>query len=439
MSSEKPINAATSLCGRSKFKSFSESKMKRTFQILALFSTLCAALPSAPQQTITFACGGKSSLGAAYFMNNDPSGNYLFAASIERDARLVLRKAYYTGGTGIHGVGPTTDALFSQGSIIRSYVNNIVILTNPGSNTLSLFRIDPENPTNLEMIGDPVPSGGDFPISVAMNNAEDVVCALNSGKVNNVNCFTLDGLTGLAPFPNTTRSLGLQQAIPPTGPAGTGSQLAFTPDGRQLVLTIKGLIPAPGYLAIWNVERDGSLSERFQTMYGGLATWTITFINGRNALLSADPLLGYVIFDLDAFAANSSAQGTEYRMADQGAVCWSDWSPQTNNYYLSDFLHSTIYEVEVDVYLNTRVVNRYPVEQYDGTLEISVASLPGRPDHLYVLASNHTSLEVFTLNGPGRAERIQKMNIKRQADRAGVPFGHVNAYGMITWVKSHEL
>lgn len=57
------------------------------------------------------------------------------------------------------------------------------------SNTLSVFSINPNDPTNVQMIGKPVGSGGEFPLSVAINNAGNTVCALNGGAVNGVGYF----------------------------------------------------------------------------------------------------------------------------------------------------------------------------------------------------------------------------------------------------------
>lgn len=36
------------------------------------------------------------------------------------------------------------------------------------------------------MIGSPIGSGGEFPVSVTINSAGDTVCALNGGAVNGV-------------------------------------------------------------------------------------------------------------------------------------------------------------------------------------------------------------------------------------------------------------
>lgn len=42
----------------------------------------------------------------------------------------TLAKGYYTGGNGGHGVGPTPDALFSQGAMTSSKSHDVVIAVN---------------------------------------------------------------------------------------------------------------------------------------------------------------------------------------------------------------------------------------------------------------------------------------------------------------------
>ena len=56
----------------------------------------------------------------------------------------------------------------------------------PGSNTISVFSIDQKDPASITAIGDPIGSGGEFPVSVAFNKAGDMLCALNGGEVNGV-------------------------------------------------------------------------------------------------------------------------------------------------------------------------------------------------------------------------------------------------------------
>jgi hypothetical protein len=46
---------------------------------------------------------------------------------------------------------------------------------------VQLFSIDPLRPASLTPLGNPVPSGGQFPNSLTFNDAGDVLCVLNGG------------------------------------------------------------------------------------------------------------------------------------------------------------------------------------------------------------------------------------------------------------------
>lgn len=230
---------------------------------------------------------------------------------------------------GAHGItdpnGP--DPLFSQGAIKASAAGNIVAAVNvrhtilfhvpesnpitifqSGSNTLAVFSINSADATNLQMIGQPVGSNGQFPMSLAINKAGNTVCALNGGEINGVSCFYVDKTAGLTPIAKTVRSLNLNQTTPATGPAGTASHIVFSEDNSQLIVSVKGVPPTPGFLAVWDVAADGSLSQDFQSIApasGGLLPFSMTVIDGQNAILATDAGLGFDIFDLAAAAASS--------------------------------------------------------------------------------------------------------------------------------------
>ena len=93
---------------------------------------------------------------------------------------------------GSHGIdaGPLKpDATFSQGPIVvagnlifavnvrfASYTysgDRLVIFSRiklqPGSNSVSMFNINPFNPVEIKMVGEPVSSGGEFPVSLAVS------------------------------------------------------------------------------------------------------------------------------------------------------------------------------------------------------------------------------------------------------------------------------
>ncbi|KAF8624105.1 hypothetical protein AX15_006041, partial [Amanita polypyramis BW_CC] len=276
----------------------------------------------------------------------------------------TLRKAYYTGGKGGHGTGPTGDALFSQGSIVVSKHRpghlDVVIVVNAGSDTVTVFKINPKRPSELKMLGEPVYSGGNFPNSVAINKALDMVCALNTGAINGIRCFRLDAGMGLIPLPDTTRLLDLQQSSIPNGPDMTASEVTFTEDDKKLVIAVKGSREHPetnpGFIAIWDVYEDKSLSTGFTHMIGGVWIFSLTQVPGRNAFIGADIITSAEIYDLDTLAHNPSSRGRNLTIPGQLALCWSGYSKDTNNYYLVDFAVPSIDEVHLDADLNGSIV-----------------------------------------------------------------------------------
>lgn len=114
---------------------------------------------------------------AAYFLDNDPSGASIVSLDILSNGTLSSPVRTLTGGKGSWAkwiipspappdntgfAGP--DSLFSANSIVVS--GNFLFAVNAGSNTLSLFKIDPSNLQHLTLVGKPVGTLGDFPISV---------------------------------------------------------------------------------------------------------------------------------------------------------------------------------------------------------------------------------------------------------------------------------
>jgi hypothetical protein len=375
--------------------------------------------------------------GAAYFITNDPSGNYVVSADIQSDGSLVYRRAVLAGGRGAHGlanpVGP--DALFSQGSVKTSATGQILATVNAGSNTLAVFNIDQNRPSDLTMLGLPVSSEGEFPMSLAINNDGNQVCVLNGGQVNGVICFDVDQQLGLVSNPNTLRSLSLNQTTPATGPAGSASDIIFSEDGTQLIASIKGIPPTPGFLAIWDIADDGSLSENFTSVAppnGGLLPFSMTSIPGTSAVLVTDPGIGFDIFDLSQ--TDNSSSSSAVPINGQSATCWSSFSNKTGNFYLTDVGTSIVTEVNVDQNLTGTVVNQYPQQSTSGTIDSDIATIGGN-DFLYVLAPGTTSIQVLALNSPGNATNFGSFDVAGPLTEAGIIINSNNLQGMTVYVK----
>jgi hypothetical protein len=155
---------------------------------------------------------------------------------------------------------------------------------------------------------------------------------------------------------HTVRSVGLNQTTPATGPAASASHVIFNEDGSQLIASIKGTPTDPGFLAVWDVAANGSLSQQFRAIAppkGGALPFGMNLIPGMNAVLATDPASG---FDVISLAANGTAASSANTVAGEGAVCWTSYSKKTGNYYLTDVTTSLVTEVSVDKNLKAKVV-----------------------------------------------------------------------------------
>ena len=210
----------------------------------------------------------------------------------------------------------------------------------------------------------------------------------------NHSCYQVDQTKGLVAIPNTLRSLSLNQTTPPNGPAGTTSHVVFSEDGTKLIASVKGLPPTPGFLAVWDVAEDGSLSENNAVVApgdGGLLPFSMTVIPGQNALLATDAGVGFDIFDLSNVDANSAANSTSSKntvipIDGQKATCWSSFSKKTGNFYLTDIGTSVVTEVNVDENLKGSIVNQYPQTEGSATIDNDIATLNGNEYVLLVIA-----------------------------------------------------
>ncbi|KAJ7274381.1 hypothetical protein B0H12DRAFT_1007067 [Mycena haematopus] len=383
----------------------------------------------------------KSAVGAAYFITNEPAGNFVVAAAIGSDGKLTLRQATSTQGQGSHGApGDGPDALFTQGAIKASAAGKIVAAVNAGSNTISVFNIDPTNPTNLEMIGKPVGSGGEFPVSLAINEAGDKVCTVNGGAINGVACFSVDKTKGLVPIENTVRSLKLNQTTPATGPAGSVSHVIFNEDNTQLIASVKGVPPTPGIFAVWDIAADGSLSQDFKAVQpakGGVLPFSMTVIKGKNAILATDAGVGVDIVDFSGGVQAGVASGSSSVLPidGQGATCWSSFSPQTGNFYVTDIGTSEVTEINVDANLKPTIVTQYAQGNGTATIDNDIASV-GKNDFMFILAPNATQVKVLSLNAPGKATALQTVDIAGPAKAAGLTVSAANLQGMTSFIKA---
>ncbi|KAJ7240007.1 hypothetical protein C8J57DRAFT_1371961 [Mycena rebaudengoi] len=395
--------------------------------ILLILASTVLSTPAPGRKTMAPSAHHSNPVGAAYFMTNDPSGNYIVSATIAGDGNLALYEAIYAGGVGASGVmaNPGIDPLFSQGSVKVSESRGFVAAVNAGSNSVAVFRIDHANPGRLSMIGSPVSSGGDFPQSLAINKEGSRVCVVNGGKTNGVSCFKYDDKKGLIPLKNTIRSLGLNQTTPPSGPANTPSHVIFSPNEQQLIVSVK--MPPSGFLAMWDISSDGALSTKSHSFVGGALPFSLLNVPGKDAIIATDPSVGYQIFDFKSKSVSATA------IPGQGAICWSVFSQKTDNFYLVDVGASIISEVHLGRSLNGTIVKQYSLG-VDQPLDTDIAALQHN-EYIYSLAANVTGITALAVNGQGRAQIHQRLELAGPAKEAGLPLHRGNLQGMATYVR----
>ncbi|KAI0777135.1 hypothetical protein BC629DRAFT_634728 [Irpex lacteus] len=409
--------------------------------IISCLAVLASPAPRGSSEVIQLERFSGTPAGAAYFLTNEPSGNYVVVGALKSDGSVTYTTAVATGGNGAHVNATGPDPLLAQSTVKASAAAGVLAAVNAGSRTVSLFSVNPQNPTEIQQIGQPVDTAGDFPISVAFNSKGTQACVLNAGGPNNgVNCFKVDKKTGLVPLNDTLRALNFPVATPPTGPK-TLSQVIFSEDDSKLVVAAKGDIGppvAPGFLAVWSVNADGTLSDEFTRVAlttGGVRPFGTVVIPGSNALLVADPAVGAELVDLSGISGATSSSGPRssiLNITGQGANCWSAYSPKMGSFYLADPPNARISEVRVDKNLKGTVIKRYQRPATAGTFDADVATLNGK-DFLYILQANGTEIGVLRLDGPGHGVDIGNFNVAQPAKAAGLTINADNLVGMTTF------
>ncbi|MGH3083330.1 MAG: lactonase family protein [Gaiellaceae bacterium] len=153
-----------------------------------------------------------------YVQTNEPDANRVLAFRRGADGTLADPGAYPTGGAG-DGVPHLT----SQGSVTLTRDGRHLLVTNAGSDDVSVFAIAEDG---LELV-QTVLAGGAAPKSVTEHGG--LVYVLNTGGPS-LTGFRL-GPSGLEPLAGSERALS---------PEADPAQVGFRPDGSTLVVTERG-------------------------------------------------------------------------------------------------------------------------------------------------------------------------------------------------------
>ncbi|KAJ3031047.1 hypothetical protein HDV00_008531 [Rhizophlyctis rosea] len=370
--------------------------MKATL-LTSLFAGLACAAPFAGKADIK---------GATYTMSNEVS-NTIIINAIHEDGTLSYANSVLTGGVGPYMVNHT-DPLFSQDSVLVS--GNKLFAINAISHTLSLFKIDRSDPTHISLERT-IDTQGEYPVSVAYSPRLSTACVVNGGKRNGVKCFrimdTVAGRWMMGGINEMSYDIGLNQTTPATGPAGSVSDIVFSPDESSIIVSIKGTpMGPPGYLITLPIHNNRFLSPVFSTPMGGTLPFSITPIH-NTGLLVTDPAIGAEIFALDR---GQPSWSQPISIPNNGATCWSAYSQTTGSHYAIDAM-GRVTELRIDERSLRVQIGQQLQFASKSALDGAVARV-GRYEYLYVLAPAKQAITVVRLDGPGRMSVVQEFDMQ---------------------------
>jgi 6-phosphogluconolactonase (cycloisomerase 2 family) len=288
--------------------------VKRAIQFLSgaalVLGLVAVATGAAGAQSSEHRYFGHDGASHAVFVQTDnPAGNQVVAYQRANNGTLTLAGTYDTGGLGGQLTGSVVDHLASQGSLGYSGEHALLFAVNAGSNTVSVFRVHDDSLALEEIL----PSGGAFPVSVAVHG--DLVYVLNAENGGSVQGYRIS-FGYVLPVFGSNRPLGLDPTATPQF-THTPGQVAFTPDGSQLIVTTK----ANGNdIDVFRVFGDGRLSPSpYVNSETGAIPFAVTFDPAGN-LVVAETGIGSLV----TFSLSPSGQATELDAVSstQAATCW---------------------------------------------------------------------------------------------------------------------
>jgi DNA-binding beta-propeller fold protein YncE len=246
---------------------------------------------------------------AVFVQTDNTAGNHVVAYHRSADGTLTPAGSYATGGRGGILAGSVVDHTASQGSLAYDPAHALLYAVNAGSNTISVFSVSGDRLTRREVLG----SGGSFPVSVAVHG--DLVYVLNALGGGNVQGFKVIG-SFLAPLPGSRRDLGLDPNQTPQF-TSTPGQVAFTPDGSQLIATTKN---NGNDIDVFGVGFGGRLSGRpVVNSEPGTVPFAISFDSSGHLVIAEAGTNALATF---ALSAHGTVRLLNEAGTGQAATCW---------------------------------------------------------------------------------------------------------------------
>lgn len=360
-------------------------------------AAVATALLAAPAQ----ATPGQHS-DPVFVQTDNVAGNTIVAYDRAGDGSLHQAGSYPTGGNGGALTGAVVDFLASQGSLAYDRSNGLLYAVNAGSDTLTVFAVQGDRLLRRQVIG----SGGSFPVSIAVHG--NLLYVLNARNGGSVQGYLRVG-QHLLPVPSWHRPLGLDPTLSPEFTTTPG-QVAFTPDGRKLVVTTKG---NGSDIDVFAVNRFGGLSSQpVVNPDPGQVPFAVSFDTGGH-LVVAEAANAVATFTINA---DGTLALVDREPTGQSATCWI--VRNGSSFYASNAGSASLSGYSDDGSGALTALGNATTDA--GTVDAAVSS-DGR--YLYVQTGANGIVDAFRIGTGGSLTQIGAVTVPGAAGGEGIVAG----------------
>ena len=324
--------------------------------------------------------------GFVYVQTNDADSNEAVVFGRRADGMLERLGSYLTGGQ-----GSGQPHLPSQSSVVVD--GNHLFVTNAGSADVSVFTLDEDR----LVLRDRVRSGGTSPRSIAVHGPH--VYVLNTGDEPSVSGFVLED----------DRLVPLSEAIRSLGAGSDPAQVAFSPDGRTLLIT----------------DRASDTIHAFAVSDAGIAQDHVTHRSSGATPYGFDVTADGVVVVTEAAGAQvGKASASSYKLErpaqlapvsgavgnTRSEVCWALISKDDRIAFVTNFGDGTIstYEIAEDGTIALR--EAVAATTVDGRPGIRDAALSADGRYLYALHADTGRVFGWSVTRDGKLEAVGSAN-----------------------------
>jgi len=316
-------------------------------------------------------------------MTNQPAGNTIVRFARSGNGSLARIDETATGGLGGTGNGiGIFDPLGSADSLIQNDSGNLLLAVNAGSNEVSSLRAGANGLTLVNK----VPSGGEFPNSVAMSGR--LVYVLNAHGTPNITGFTIGPDGNLAPLANSTVAL-------PGGVDAMAHDIRFTPDGLSLIVTEGGR----NQLDIFDLGDDGLVTGVVARPSAGMGPFGFKF--ARRGVLVSTEAMSASVSSYNLTGDNALQPISPAVPNGQAATCWIDFT-RTGHAFVSNTAAGTLSSYQIGASGNLSLARAVAIKEVGAPIDLSLTN-DGK--FLYVVDSSSGRVRIFEVRGTGLVAR----------------------------------